>query len=196
MLLSLVVPVAAEAEDAPWREFYVSAQGSDTNDGQSAETPFKTLVKARDAVREISADMQGRHCGEHTGRRRPHLPGRHISPLCGRFRSQRPPDYLPRCAGPGPKSCHGFGGDAHYGFVPSTQYPGLWETKVTDDDLTQIRQLYVNNKKSYMAQTELEITGIDFFKKANSRYSSTVCTYPNPSWATTKTRMMWNFGGR
>ncbi len=38
--------------------FYVSPDGSDTNDG-SISAPFRTLAAARDAVRKVNADMSG-----------------------------------------------------------------------------------------------------------------------------------------
>ena len=49
---------STQEEDEETNEFYVSPNGSDENDGKSAETPFATLEKARDAVREINGDMQ------------------------------------------------------------------------------------------------------------------------------------------
>lgn len=42
-------------------EFYVSPEGSDTNDG-SFSAPFLTLERARDAVREINGSMSGDIC--------------------------------------------------------------------------------------------------------------------------------------
>ncbi len=39
--------------------FYVSPDGNDENNGLSEETAFATLAKARDAVREINAEMTG-----------------------------------------------------------------------------------------------------------------------------------------
>ena len=50
---------AAVADGTAWKEFYVSAAGSDSNTGTSEDSPYRTLEKARDSVREISADMQG-----------------------------------------------------------------------------------------------------------------------------------------
>ena len=41
-----------------WKEFYVSNNGNDSNAG-TKESPFATLEAAKDAVREINADMQG-----------------------------------------------------------------------------------------------------------------------------------------
>jgi len=41
-----------------WREFYISPLGDDNNDG-TKYTPFKTLDKAKNAVREINKEMQG-----------------------------------------------------------------------------------------------------------------------------------------
>ncbi len=49
------IPVQAADVQA---SFYVSPDGSDTNDG-SKSSPFKTLERARDAVRNINKDMSG-----------------------------------------------------------------------------------------------------------------------------------------
>jgi hypothetical protein len=49
LLLVLTVPCSAEAVD-----FYVAASGDDTNVG-TAENPFATLTRARDAVRELKS---------------------------------------------------------------------------------------------------------------------------------------------
>ena len=38
-------------------DFYVSSDGSDTNDGRTAATPFASLAKARDAVREFKSSI-------------------------------------------------------------------------------------------------------------------------------------------
>ncbi len=57
MLLSLVyVPVYAS--DTIQAEFWVSPNGKDTNAGTQA-TPFKTIQKARDAVRAVNDNMTG-----------------------------------------------------------------------------------------------------------------------------------------
>ena len=56
MIMSAVVPVYAETE--PYREFYVSTNGNDTNDG-SANAPFKTIEAAQMAVQKINKNMTG-----------------------------------------------------------------------------------------------------------------------------------------
>jgi hypothetical protein len=52
-VIGLATLLAAHAEA---REFHVSPQGSDRSVGSEAE-PFKTLARARDAVRAVNADM-------------------------------------------------------------------------------------------------------------------------------------------
>jgi len=57
----LVVPIGAIAAAAPTpvhREFYVSPSGSDANPGDQAH-PFRTLARARDAVRSVNQAMTG-----------------------------------------------------------------------------------------------------------------------------------------
>ena len=55
-LMGFCVPVSAE--DAAWKEFYVSINGNDENPG-TKDAPFKTVGAAKDAVREINSQMQG-----------------------------------------------------------------------------------------------------------------------------------------
>ena len=43
---------------ATWKEFYVSPLGNDLNDGLK-DSPFKTLSKAKQAVRDINKNMEG-----------------------------------------------------------------------------------------------------------------------------------------
>ncbi|MGB2819489.1 MAG: right-handed parallel beta-helix repeat-containing protein [Phycisphaerae bacterium] len=56
-LMWLLIPLAALGAE-PQRTFYVSPSGSDENPGSEAR-PFKTIEKARDAVRAINARMTG-----------------------------------------------------------------------------------------------------------------------------------------
>ncbi|OUS74979.1 hypothetical protein B1748_19860 [Paenibacillus sp. MY03] len=56
-LLTLIVPAGTEvqAESTSTHSFYISQQGSDSNDG-SVTAPFATLEAARDAIRAIKAN--------------------------------------------------------------------------------------------------------------------------------------------
>ena len=63
---NLLIPTVSAQESAPASEpenvmatYYVSPDGDDGNDGQTAETPFATLERARDAVRAVNSDMTG-----------------------------------------------------------------------------------------------------------------------------------------
>ncbi len=47
------------SESTPFKEFYVSPQGSDTNLGTIPESPFKTITKARDTIRGLNTSMTG-----------------------------------------------------------------------------------------------------------------------------------------
>ena len=52
--------MAAETDQRPvYREFFVSPAGSDTSGSGSKESPFKTLEKARDTVRQVIPNMTG-----------------------------------------------------------------------------------------------------------------------------------------
>ena len=50
--------VPAYADNTPWKEYYVSERGNDSNPG-TKEAPFKTVQKAKDAVRAVNQNMQG-----------------------------------------------------------------------------------------------------------------------------------------
>ena len=153
-------------------ELYVSADGSDGNSGISPDAPFRTLEKARDVVREISADMDedivinilgeggtlfldkpfrlytedSAHNGKRIIYRGVPAEGKELAVVSA--------------------------GTPITGWQKSAEYPELWEAEVTDDDLTHIRQLYINGRKSFMAQGDVEITGIDYYKKSGSVYTS------------------------
>ena len=59
LTLQPLVPLAGTLSAADGSiEFYVSPEGSDTNDGSLA-SPFRTLTAARDAVRKYSGNMTG-----------------------------------------------------------------------------------------------------------------------------------------
>lgn len=47
-----------EQTEKIYKEFYVSADGSDSNQG-TADAPFKTIEKARNEIRKVSDDMDG-----------------------------------------------------------------------------------------------------------------------------------------
>lgn len=51
--------VKAEAAGTAWKQFYVSPDGNDDNNGATAETAFATIGRARDAVDAVNEDMKG-----------------------------------------------------------------------------------------------------------------------------------------
>ena len=55
---ALLLAVATQASASTFREFYVAPMGDDVNPGTKAK-PFRTLARARDAVRGVSRDMKG-----------------------------------------------------------------------------------------------------------------------------------------
>lgn len=171
ILMIGVLPIAA-ADTAPaWKEFYVSAAGSDSADG-SLEHPFATLERARDAVREISASMQGdivvnllaeggEFILEDTFRLNPEDSGKNGYQVI--YRGVKNADgEMPTVSGGTPIT----------GFRPSSVGEGIWEATVTDDDIDVIRDLYVNDNKAVMARTDYRITGLGYYSEPNSIYQT------------------------
>lgn len=58
VLISLLTFALSSAGQSPAKELYVSPKGKDSNPGTS-ESPFRTLKKARDAVRALATDVSG-----------------------------------------------------------------------------------------------------------------------------------------
>ena len=58
MLVATAAVMPATAEDAAWKEFYVSTDGNDANPG-TKEAPFATVHAAQEAVKKVNRDMQG-----------------------------------------------------------------------------------------------------------------------------------------
>lgn len=164
--------VLAQDGDNVWKEFYVSAVGNDTNNGLTKEAPFRTLEKARDSIREISGDMQGDIIVNILGEGG-------ILYLDKPFRlytedsAQNGYRIVYRgVPANGKELAVVSAGIPVTGWKPSENHPGLWETKIEDEDITHIRQLYVNNRKSFMAQNDAEVTGLGYYKKSGSPYTS------------------------
>ena len=160
------------ADGAEWKEFYVSAAGSDSNTGTSEDLPFRTLEKARDSVREISADMQGDIVVNILGEGGTLFLDKPFRLYTEDSAHNGYRIIYRGIPAPGKELAEVSAGTPITGWRESEDYPGLWEAKVTDEDITHIRQLYVNNHKSFMAQSDTEVTGLGFYKKKGSKYSS------------------------
>ncbi len=167
----VVMTVSADDSETVWREFYVSASGSDSNDGSKA-APFKTVEKARDAVRKINSEMKGDIIVN-------------ILADGGVFKLSEVITFTPEDSGKngyrviyrGKKDANGempvlSGGVKITGFAETKDNPEIWAADVLDDDIDQMRQLYVNGNKAYMARTDHMVTGNGYYTEPGSRYNS------------------------
>jgi len=138
MLLGMLPVMAAEA--APWKTIYVSPQGSDDGSGTEA-SPFRTLSRAQEAVREINSDMQGDIV---------------VQVAKGTYYMDEPLSFRKEDSGTNGHRViwRGIdrptisGGKEITGFAPSAEHPGLYEANV--DGIDRIMQIYVNGKKRWM----------------------------------------------
>ncbi|MBQ7572773.1 MAG: right-handed parallel beta-helix repeat-containing protein [Clostridia bacterium] len=143
-----------------WKEFYVSIDGSDENDGESEATAFKTIAKAQETVREISDGMDKDiivHIGE------------------GTYFLDSPLVFLTEDSG---KNGHRIiyrgenmpqlsGGVKITGFVP-TETEGIYKAPV--EGVSMMREMYVNGRKSYVATSNRQVKGIDFYDDPKTAY--------------------------
>ena len=139
--------------DYVWKEFYVAVGGSDENPG-TKEEPFATVSKAKEAVKEISADMQGDivvNIGEGTYFLNETLDftvedsGKNGYDIIYRGEKGKMPTIS--------------GGKRVTGFVESKDHPGIYEAEVLGVD--RIAQIYVNGKRRHMAKSGTMLKGVN-----------------------------------
>lgn len=172
--------VFAESENI-YREYYVSPKGSDQNDG-SKTSPFATIERAKKEVAKVNADMTGDIIVNIADG---------FYPLDDKL-VFRPEDsgkngYSIIYRGIGKDKPTISGGYKVTGFKQLKENPNVWETTVPD--AYAIRSLYVNGKKSYMAENGRLIKGLADYKEENSIYEydgmkvskADFCDLENPS---------------
>ncbi|MBR6729476.1 MAG: discoidin domain-containing protein [Clostridia bacterium] len=146
MLLSQMTPVLA-AEGAPvHKEFYVATNGSDSADG-SKDSPFATIKRAQEAVREVNDNMKGDvkvYLGD----------GVHYLDETLRFDEKDSGSngyYVSYEAAPGAEATIS-GGTVVEGFKPVNDGSGLW--KAPFDKAEYIVTMDVNGVPGRRAQSE------------------------------------------
>lgn len=148
-----------------WKEFYVSNYGSDENDG-TKESPFKTIEKAQSAVKEISDSMTG-DIIVHIGGGYYFLNDRLTFSAADSGKN----GYRIYYSGEKDNKTVLSGGEDISGkFVPCGDGSGLWEADVESTE--KIRELYVNEKKSYMADSGRAILGIEYYNDKATSYAT------------------------
>ena len=157
LLMGTAAPVSAEGAgiyekgNNVMNTFYVSPNGSDTNSGQSQQTPFATLDRAKKAVAAVNGDMTGDivvYLMDGTWELADTL-------TFGEADSGTNGYYIRYEAAPG----------AHPVISGGTELTNNWtvyemlgngntvyKTPLTRD--SKLRALYVNGERAYMAQTE------------------------------------------
>lgn len=154
-------------EAAVWKEFYVSPFGELTGDG-SMQSPFGSLEQAQNAVREINEQMQGDiiiHVQE------------------GEYYLDRQLNFTPEDSGKngyrviwrGENEPLLSAGQKLDPFLPSEEYPGLWETKLEGQEY--VRNLYVNDQARHMAKSAAMVTGV----KKPEKYDTIAYYEANPN---------------
>lgn len=149
-----------------WKEFYVSENGSDTNDG-SRENPFLTIQKAKEKVSEISDSMSGDIV---------------VNIESGTYRIDEVLDFTNADSG---KNGHQIvyrgdknnkpvisGGKVVDNFKQSAEYPGLYEAYLPGYEKYGIRELYVNDTKRFVAKSERYITPVGNYTEGNTEKST------------------------
>lgn len=135
-----------------WKEFYVSVNGNDENSG-TKDAPFATVERAQKAVREVNNSMQGDIV---------------VNILGGTYFIDKVLEFTPADSG---KNGHQViykgeegnmpvisGGKSLSGFTASPEYPGVYETTVSDID--RIGALYINGTRRFMAKAARTVKGL------------------------------------
>lgn len=158
------IPVSADTGGNIWKEIYVSASGSDSGSG-SKESPFKTIEKAKSEAQKLSESMQGDivinigggyYFLEDTLRFGVADSGKNGHRII--YRGEK--GNMPVVSG-------GFEAGT---FTLMEGSSNIWQTKVENADY--IRELYVNEKKAYMASTNHTVKGTALYKEENSIYEA------------------------
>jgi|GEM_PF-1934085 len=155
---------SAENSATVWKELYVSPNGNDANNGEES-APFKTIERAKNAVREISDAMQGDIIVNIKG---------------GYYFLEDTLDFGAEDSGKNGYRIYYRGENSNMpvisggmkvsGFLPSSDNPAIWQARV--DNVEQIRQLYVNERKAQRASAGRTVTAVGSYDDPNTIYDS------------------------
>ena len=155
-LMGFYVP--ASAQEAAWKEFYVSVNGSDTNPG-TQNAPFKTVERAKKAVRAINPYMQGDII---------------VNIESGYYYLDNMLDFRTEDSGfNGHRVIYRGTGDTKPVLSGGRQITGFTKSEyediyVADADFDAVLQLSVNGKRRYVAKTATQLLGMKKPDKYNT----------------------------
>ncbi len=193
IIAALILPtfgMYGYAEENIWREYYVSLDGDDSNDGITA--PFKTIQHAIEEVSKVSDEMTGDII---------------VNIASGVYHLDDMLRFHPEDSG---KNGHRVvyrgidrpvisGGITAEGFVKSQKYENLWELKL--DGVDTVTDLYIDGKRAYMANSNRRITALGEYNDPNTSQnkdglyvsSSDISMYENAERIWLGFPIEWNF---
>ena len=160
MMLSPSLVRAEGEETSPvWKEIYVSLSGSDDAQG-TEQAPFQTIAKAQEYVRTISDDMQGDivvHVAD--GTYYIDEPLHFTTEDSGKngYRVIYKGDNMPVISG-----------GVKVGRFEKTDVDGIWKAPV--EGVSMMREMYVNDKKAYVASSNRQIKGTGNYDDPKTTY--------------------------
>ncbi|MBE7067568.1 MAG: right-handed parallel beta-helix repeat-containing protein [Ruminococcaceae bacterium] len=165
VILSLIMLspslVRAEEEKASpvWKEVYVSLNGSDNAQG-TKEAPFQTIAKAQEYVRTISNEMQGDII---------------VNVEKGTYFIDNPLHFTTEDSGKNGyriiykgEGMPVISGGVKVGVFEKSEHEGIWKAPV--EGVTMMREMYVNDKKAYVASSNRQIFGTGYYNDPKTSY--------------------------
>lgn len=153
--------VRAEGEQAfpVWKEIYVSTAGSDNAQG-TKEAPFNTIAKAQEYIRTISEEMQGDIV---------------VNVAKGTYFLEDPLFFTTEDSGKNGyrviykgEDMPVISGGVKIGAFQKSEYEGIWKAPV--EGVTMMREMYVNDKKAYVASSNRQIVGTGYYNDPKTTY--------------------------
>lgn len=141
---------------------YVSNDGSDENTG-TADKPFATIKRAKEEVRKLSDKVTTDVIVNIKG-------GNYFLDNTLEFDVNDTLKNGNKVIYKGINRPLISGGRPISGFVPSEKYDNIWQVKA--EDFSYIRELYVNGKKSYVANADRTVTGTGLYSDPDSIYET------------------------
>lgn len=159
MLTPSLVLAEKEAASPVWKEIFVSQSGNDNAQG-TKDAPFQTIAKAQEYIRTISNEMQGDIV---------------VNVASGTYYIDEPLHFTTEDSG---KNGHRviykgenmpvISGGIKVGTFEKSEYDGVWKAPV--DGVIMMREMYVNDKKAYVASSNRQIFGTGYYDDPKTTY--------------------------